>query len=64
LKFFLCLPTLSKNDKAFIGKKITENNGIIKTGPTEVDFIIVNEGVFDCLDKERRQEHLRILSKR
>lgn len=61
-KYFLCLPTLSKTDKAFIGRKITENNGIIRTSPTEVDYIIVNEGVFNGEEKHRRQEQIKIFT--
>ena len=58
-KYFLCLPTLSKNDKAFIGRKITENKGIIKSSLSDVDFIVVNEGVFDGEDTCRKQEQIK-----
>ena len=61
-KYFLCLPTLSKSDKAFIGRKITENNGLIKTSPTDVDFVVVNEGVFDGEEKHRKIEQIKIFN--
>lgn len=32
------------------------NNGLIKSSPTDVDFIIVNEGMFDCMDIQYIQE--------
>ena len=56
MKYFLRLPTLSKSDRLFIGRKITENNGLIKSSLSDVDFIIVNEGVFDCMNIQFVQE--------
>lgn len=61
-KYFLCLPTLSRNDKNFIGRKITENNGVIKTSFADSDYIIVNEGVFNGEDKHRKQEQIKIFT--
>lgn len=61
-KYFLCLPTLSKSDKAFIGRKITENKGIIKSSLSDVDFIVVNEGVFDGEDAYKKQEQIKIFN--
>lgn len=48
---------MSKSDKAFIGNKIKENNGVIKSTSNDADFIIVNEGVFEVVeDKQRRSD--------
>ena len=61
-KYFLCLPTLNKNDKAFIGRKITGNNGLIKTSLNDVDFLVVNEGVFNGEENYRKQEQIKIFT--
>lgn len=53
---------MNSKDKAFIGKKIIENNGIIKTNLNDVDYIIVSEGVFKGEEKDMREEQIKIFN--